>query len=52
MELPESDRVKTLVQFKKAEFGSHDAFDVLSNVRSENLWLAVFWRGSKLASHA
>ncbi len=31
-----------LIEFKKSDLQAHDAFEVLSNVRSENVWLANF----------
>ena len=34
--------VDPLIDFKKGELEQHDAFAVLANVRSENLWLANF----------
>jgi site-specific recombinase XerD len=42
MELPSSNNPKHLIEFGKSQIGQHDAFDVLSNVRSENVWLANF----------
>ena len=42
MKLPEPDDVKALIEFKKCDVELHDAFAVLSNVRSENVWLANF----------
>ena len=34
--------MKPLIEFKKGELEQHAAFDVLSDVRSENVWLANF----------
>ncbi len=42
MKSPEEEPVKELVQFKKGELSDHSAFEVLANVRSENVWLANF----------
>ena len=42
MENPEPGDVKTLIDIKKGELEQSDAFEVLSNVRSENVWLANF----------
>lgn len=42
MELPEPEGVKTLIDIKKGGLEQHAAFEVLSNVRSENVWLANF----------
>lgn len=42
MKQPHEDDVPDLIEFKKGELEQHSAFDVLSNVRSENLWLANF----------
>lgn len=42
MELPEPEGVKALIEFRKGDLKSHDAFAVLANVRSENVWLANF----------
>jgi len=42
MENPEPDDVKTLIDIEKGELADHTAFDVLSNIRSENVWLANF----------
>ena len=42
MQAPDEDNVKPLVEFKKGELETSDAFDVLSSVRSENIWLANF----------
>jgi integrase/recombinase XerD len=42
MKTPEADPVKELVQFNKGALADHKAFDVLANVRSENVWLANF----------
>jgi integrase/recombinase XerD len=39
---PEKDNPKALIAFKKGDLESHVAFDVLANVRSENVWLANF----------
>lgn len=36
------DNVKPLVEFKKGELEQHAAFGVLSDIRSENVWLANF----------
>ena len=44
--MSEPDDVKTLIEIKKGELEQSDAFDVLSNVRSENVWLANFSPGS------
>lgn len=42
MELPEPGSAKSLIDIKKDELDQHDAFEVLSKVRSENVWLANF----------
>jgi len=42
MENLEPNDAKALIEFKKGEIDQSDAFDVLSNVRSENVWLANF----------
>ena len=34
--------MKSQIEIKKGELETHDAFEVLSNVRSENVWLANF----------
>ena len=39
---PETNDVKTLIDIEKDELADHSVFDVLSNVRSENVWLAKF----------
>ncbi len=33
---------KALIEGKKGNLANHDAFDVLANIRSENVWLANF----------
>ena len=42
MQRPNEDDVRPLVEFKKGELENTDAFNVLANVRSENVWLANF----------
>lgn len=42
MKTPQNNNPKTLIDFNKGGIANHDAFDVLSNVRSENVWLANF----------
>ena len=42
MQPPDEPHVPDLVDFKKHELQHSDAFAVLTNVRSENLWLANF----------
>lgn len=42
MDLPPPNDSKNLVEFAKADLDQHNAFDVLSNVRSENVWLVNF----------
>lgn len=42
MENSKNGKVKALVEINKADLANHAAFDVLSNVRSENVWLANF----------
>ncbi len=42
MNQPNEDDVRPLVEFKKGELENTDAFNVLTNVRSENVWLANF----------
>ncbi|MDB2384205.1 site-specific integrase, partial [bacterium] len=42
MKTPKSNTPNTLIVINKSELADHDAFDVLSNVRSENVWLANF----------
>jgi integrase/recombinase XerD len=42
MNLPDPDRVPTLVEFNKNSLDTHSAFELLSNVREENAWLANF----------
>lgn len=42
MEIPEPNDVKTLIDIEKGELADDTAFEVLSNVRSENVWLANF----------
>lgn len=39
---PHEDDVRPLIEFTKRELQTAPAFDVLSNVRSENVWLANF----------
>ncbi|WP_299378293.1 tyrosine-type recombinase/integrase [uncultured Tateyamaria sp.] len=40
--MPSPKRVPTLVEFGNGELDAHAAFDVLSNAREENAWLANF----------
>ena len=42
MERPDEDAVKALVEFKSGDLAEHRAFEVLSDVRAENTWLANF----------
>lgn len=42
MDRPEEEPVRELVQFKKGALEEHRAFDVLANVRAENVWLTNF----------
>ena len=42
MKSPKDDDVPALIEFKKGDLQARDAFEVLSNVRSENVWLANF----------
>lgn len=42
MNLPDPNRVPPLVEFSKGSLDTHSAFDLLSNVREENAWLANF----------
>jgi len=42
MEYPENSKEKTLVEISNTGLTDHGAFDVLSNVRSESVWLANF----------
>ena len=40
--MPNPKGVKTLIDVEKGALQQHEAFDVLSNIRSENVWLANF----------
>lgn len=42
MELQQPESIKNLIDFDKGKLEHCDAFEVLSNVRSENVWLANF----------
>ncbi len=42
MKTSKIDKPKALIECKKGDLANHDAFDVLANVRSENVWLANF----------
>jgi hypothetical protein len=42
MELPEANVGKALIEIKRGELEQSVAFEVLSNVRSEIVWLANF----------
>lgn len=42
MEKPDENAVKALVEFKSGDLTEHRAFEVLSDVRAENTWLANF----------
>lgn len=42
MKTPKFNTPETLIAFNKSDLADHYAFDVLSNVRSENVWLANF----------
>ena len=42
MNPPKDNEVNDLIEFKKSDLLNHDAFLILSNVSSENVWLANF----------